>query len=143
MEICVDNIEEGVTLYPSHDEFLNFREYVNSLEQMPELQSHGIVKVNIIRLSLHHHSSDKSETSPLIKSTKSQSSNLSNKKYTETKVPITRSIRTHAHAKKNNLQSRIQKTINKRAKSNKKSFRATNRKILLEEFASSISNIRM
>lgn len=55
MDIRVDNIEEGITLYPTHEEFLNFREYINKLEDMPELQSHGIVKVIVTRLFRHHH----------------------------------------------------------------------------------------
>lgn len=45
MQTQVDNIPEGVTLYPSEQEFNNFRAFINSLESRPELQNQGIVKV--------------------------------------------------------------------------------------------------
>lgn len=52
MEINTNLIQEGVTLYPTVEEFSNFRDYINTLEGRPELQNQGIVKVMLIRLCL-------------------------------------------------------------------------------------------
>jgi hypothetical protein len=50
MKTNVSTIPEGVTLYPSEEEFANFRNFINTLESRPELQNQGIVKVKIKRL---------------------------------------------------------------------------------------------
>ena len=50
MEINTNLIQEGVILYPTVEEFSNFRDYINTIEGRPELQNQGIVKVMLIRL---------------------------------------------------------------------------------------------
>ena len=49
MQTQVNTIFEGVTLYPSEEEFNDFRSFINSLESRPELQNQGIVKVFLTR----------------------------------------------------------------------------------------------
>jgi hypothetical protein len=49
MKTDVTTIPEGVTLYPTEEEFKDFRTYINTLESRPELQNQGIVKVFLTR----------------------------------------------------------------------------------------------
>ena len=106
MRTQVDTIAEGVTLYPSEEEFSNFRQFINSLEARPELQNQGIVKVNLTRLSLP-------PVFDLICETSKPKSNNPvlfahwSRRFTETKVQFTRRIRVGAASAQNNDGHRI------------------------------------
>jgi hypothetical protein len=42
----ISKVPMGPVLHPTKKEFQNFREYVNRLESLPELEDFGMVKVH-------------------------------------------------------------------------------------------------
>ena len=92
MQVDLDEIQEGVIMYPTEEEFANFRQYINSLENSPQLVNQGIVKVTLTRSWPQPVTSKQSRLCQKRESKTQRSSNLWSRKFTGPKVTLTRSL---------------------------------------------------